>query len=89
MRLETNNPNFNYEMACAEVCGKGHFSMRFPVVVDEPEDYDKWMASQESWLKQNPDYLKYVPDNLKEAAMIKAGLPVSSTIQTQNSVTLK
>jgi cytochrome c oxidase subunit 2 len=47
------------------------------------------MASQESWLKQNPDYLKYVPDNLKEAAMIKAGLPLSSTIQTHNSVTLK
>jgi cytochrome c oxidase subunit II len=90
MRDETGNPNFNYEMACTEVCGKGHFSMRFPVVVDEPEDYDKWMATQESWLKQNPDYLKYVPDNLKEAAMIKAGLPLTSaTILTPNSVTLK
>jgi len=90
MRDETGNPNFNYEMACTEVCGKGHFSMRFPVIVDEPEDYDKWMASQESWLKQNPDYLKFVPDNLKEAAMIKAGLPLNgATIQTPNSVTLK
>jgi cytochrome c oxidase subunit II len=88
MRDETGNPNFNYEMACTEVCGKGHFSMRFPVVVEEPEDYEKWMASQESWLKQNPEYLKYVPDNLKEAAMIKAGLPLNS-LSTPNSVSLK
>jgi cytochrome c oxidase subunit 2 len=90
MRDETSNPNFNYEMACTEICGKGHFSMRFPVVVVEPEEYEKWMAAQETWLKQNPDYLKYVPANLKEAAMIKAGLPMNNaSIQTTNSVTLK
>jgi len=88
MRAETGNPNFNYEMACTEVCGKGHFSMRFPVVVVEPEEYEKWMASQESWLKQNPDYMKYVPENLKEAATIKAGLPMNNNIQTANTVTL-
>jgi len=90
MRDETGNPNFNYEMACTEVCGKGHFSMRFPVVVEEPEEYEKWMAAQDSWLKQNPDYLKFVPANLKEAAMIKAGLPMNSASLTdQKSVTLK
>jgi cytochrome c oxidase subunit 2 len=90
MRDETSNPNFNYEMACTEICGKGHFSMRFPVVVVEPEEYEKWMASQESWLKQNPDYMKYVPANLKEAAMIKSGLPLNNaSIETTNSVTLK
>ncbi len=90
MREETGNPNFNYEMACTEICGKGHFSMRFLVIVDEPEVYEKWMASQESWLKQNPDYMKYVPENLKEAAMIKAGLPASNaSVPSTNSVTLK
>lgn len=84
MREELNNPLFNYEMACTEVCGRGHFSMRFPVVVETEEDYNKWLASQESWLKQNPDYLKYVPAELKEAAMIKAGIPLENvaTVQT-------
>jgi len=33
MRTETGNPNFNYEIACTEVCGKGHFAMKFIVVV--------------------------------------------------------
>lgn len=74
MRDETGNPNFNYEMACAEICGKGHFSMRFPVVVDDEETFRKWRASQESWLKLNPDYLNRVPENLREFAMIKAGI---------------
>ncbi|HEU5147697.1 MAG TPA: cytochrome c oxidase subunit II [Chryseosolibacter sp.] len=73
MRDELNNPNFNYEIACAEVCGQAHFSMKMIVVVEEPEDYEKWKQGQEAWLKQNPDYLKKVPAALQEAAMIKAG----------------
>src|SRR5690606_27038141 len=39
MRDELKNPDFNYELACAEVCGRGHFSMRLTVVVLEPEEY--------------------------------------------------
>lgn len=74
MRDELNNQNFNYELACAEVCGQAHFSMKMIVVVEEPAAYEKWKQSQEAWLKQNPDYLKKVPAALQEAAMIKAGI---------------
>lgn len=74
MRLETSNPDFNYELACTEICGRGHFSMKMPVVVDEWDDYVKWKNAQETWLKQNPKYLEKVPADLKESAMIKAGL---------------
>lgn len=87
MRKETGNPNFNYELACTEICGKGHFSMKFAVVVDEPEDYEKWMAAQEPWLKQNPEYLKRVPAELREAAMIKAGIPLDNTVTTPTTAT--
>lgn len=78
MRNETGNANFNYEMACTEICGKGHFSMRFLVVVEEPEDFEKWKAAQEPWLKQNPEYLTKIPAALREVAMIKSGIPVES-----------
>ncbi len=74
MRDELNNPNFNYELACAEVCGQAHFSMKMIVVVEEPAAYEGWKKRQEAWLKQNPDYLKKVPEALREAAMIKAGI---------------
>jgi len=78
MRIETGNPDFNYEIACAEVCGRGHFSMRLLVVVEEPEAYEKWKASQESWLSKNPEYMVQVPDNLKELAMIKSQIETAT-----------
>lgn len=68
MRAETGNPNFNYEIACTEVCGSGHFGMKAKIVVDEPEDYQKWLDAQQSFLSQNPDYMKDVPDALKPLA---------------------
>ncbi len=37
MRDELGNPNFNYELACAEICGRGHFSMKMSVVVEDAE----------------------------------------------------
>jgi cytochrome c oxidase subunit 2 len=74
MREKTGNPNFNYEMACTEICGKGHFSMRFVVVVDDEAAFTAWKASQETWLKQNPDQRKFIPENMREQADIKSGL---------------
>lgn len=49
MRKELNNPDFNYELACAEICGKGHFSMKKIVVVESEEDYNKWLSTQKSY----------------------------------------
>jgi cytochrome c oxidase subunit 2 len=90
MRQETGNPEFNYELACTEVCGRGHFSMRLLIVVDEPEDYAKWKAEQTPWLKQNESYLSKVPAELKEVAKIKAGIESTEVVtvteeNTENS----
>jgi len=74
MRVETGNPEFNYEIACAEVCGRGHFTMRMLVVVEEPEKYEIWRSEQESWLSKNQDYLTQVPEDLRELALLKTGL---------------
>lgn len=46
MAMETGNPDFKYEISCSQICGQGHFAMRMVVIVDEPEDYDAWMAQQ-------------------------------------------
>lgn len=68
MKGITNNPDFKYELACTEVCGKGHFGMKFLLVVDEPADFEKWYSEQEAFLKKNPDYLANVPTTLRELA---------------------
>ena len=74
MRVETGNPDFNYELVCNKICGKGHFGMKYLIVVDEPEEYEKWYAEQQPWLKQNPDYLAQVPAEMREQARITLGL---------------
>lgn len=56
MRQELGNPDFNYELACTEVCGSGHFAMRMVIVVSEPEEFHKWFEEQEPWLSRNPEY---------------------------------
>ncbi len=53
MKLITKNPDFVYEIACDQLCGKGHYSMRGTVIVQTQADYDKWMASQKSYYSLN------------------------------------
>lgn len=69
MRAETGNPKFDYEIACTEVCGRGHFAMKLRLIVEDEVSYRKWMAEQKTFLETYPDYLAKVPDNLKPKAM--------------------
>jgi cytochrome c oxidase subunit 2 len=39
---------FNYELACAELCGKGHYSMRKVVEIVTKEEYEAWQETQKS-----------------------------------------
>lgn len=40
---------FEYELACAELCGKGHYSMKRIFKVVSQEEYDAWYRKQESF----------------------------------------
>jgi cytochrome c oxidase subunit 2 len=78
MRAQLNNPKFNYELACSQICGRGHFAMKATIVVDEPDDYVAWFAQQKSFAEQNPDVLanfkqksnKLVKDKAADAAVL-------------------
>jgi len=52
MRTRTGNAEFQYEIACAQLCGLGHYRMRGFVTVLSPEEFDKWMAAEEAKLKE-------------------------------------
>ncbi|MDZ4708991.1 MAG: OmpA family protein [Saprospiraceae bacterium] len=39
---------FNYELACAELCGIGHYSMRRLVRIVSQQEYEAWLATQKS-----------------------------------------
>lgn len=57
---------FDYELACAELCGKGHYSMRRVLKVVTMEEYEAWFDDQE----KNSHYLTNVYG--KEGDPIKA-----------------
>ena len=44
---------FNYELACAELCGKGHYSMKRIVEIVTKEEYMEWLAGKEAFYKTN------------------------------------
>ncbi|MFC5625844.1 cytochrome c oxidase subunit II [Algoriphagus winogradskyi] len=71
MREETGNPDFNYEIACTEICGRGHFSMRKVIEVVEPEAYQKWYAEQRSFIQMNPALASGVSAEVKEVAEVQ------------------
>ena len=56
MKERTGNPDFTYEIACDQLCGKGHFGMRGVIIVETQQEFDAYMASQK------PEYYKAFPD---------------------------
>ena len=43
------NKNGEYEVLCAEYCGVAHYAMRGRVVVEEEDNYNKWLAEQDTF----------------------------------------
>jgi cytochrome c oxidase subunit II len=43
MRIRKGNPDFQYEIACAQLCGLGHARMRGFVTVQTAEEFQQWM----------------------------------------------
>ena len=46
MRERKGDPSFNYEIACAQLCGLGHYRMRGFVTIHTQEGYQQWLAEQ-------------------------------------------
>lgn len=46
MRQKLNKPEFVYEIACAQLCGIGHATMRGFVTIQEPQEFQAWMDEQ-------------------------------------------
>jgi cytochrome c oxidase subunit II len=55
MRARTANPEFQYEIACAQLCGLGHARMRGFVTVLSAEEFQKWVEAEETKLKEQSE----------------------------------
>ena len=59
-KMDPNDPEsltrweaFEYELACAELCGTGHYSMRKVVKIVEQDEYEAWLKEQQSYYLGN------------------------------------
>jgi cytochrome c oxidase subunit II len=69
MKKMTNNPDFEYEISCDQMCGKSHFSMKGTVQVVSPEEFVLWRA------KQVPNYAQVMKDKLP-------AIPAADSVKT-------
>jgi cytochrome c oxidase subunit 2 len=46
MRILTGKPEFEYEISCDQMCGKGHYTMRGIIKVVTADEYYLWRAKQ-------------------------------------------
>jgi cytochrome c oxidase subunit II len=56
MKVKLGNPDFEYEISCDQMCGRGHFTMRGVIKVVTHEEWVLWMA------KQKPNYVQVFPE---------------------------
>jgi cytochrome c oxidase subunit II len=65
MRKRLNNPDFEYEIVCDQLCGANHYAMRGVIKVVTQEEFDAEMA------KTKPNYFAAFPDKDPAASQPK------------------
>lgn len=83
MRNLTGNQDFGYELACTEVCGRGHFSMRFRIIVEDEASWQAWCKEQKPLLSSSPELAARIPANLKAKAA--KYLPADSAVPADST----
>jgi cytochrome c oxidase subunit 2 len=58
MRARTGKADFEYEIACAQLCGLGHYRMRGYVNILSAAEFQKWTADEEAKLGGEGDVWK-------------------------------
>lgn len=67
MKKKTNNPDFVYEIACDQMCGKGHYSMRGTVIVQTESEFNEWLAGQPSYYSLHNEAAQPAPADQEPA----------------------
>jgi cytochrome c oxidase subunit 2 len=88
MKKKLGNPDFEYEISCDQMCGRGHFTMRGIIKVVTADEFILWRA------KQKPNYVQVFPekdpsnanpaktDTTKvAAAAVHSGTPAATTVK--------
>jgi cytochrome c oxidase subunit 2 len=78
MKEKTNNPNFEYEISCDQMCGNGHYSMKGMIKVVDHAEFILWRA------QQKPAYAQFASAG---AAAAPAAAPTEQPAPAQPAAT--
>lgn len=79
MRVDKNNPEFNYVLLCNKICGGAHYKMKMIVVVLDEKKYDTWMKSKKSSTFKDSYFSAPAPAAAEEAEVVEEA-PVADTV---------
>jgi cytochrome c oxidase subunit II len=67
---------FDYELACAELCGKGHYSMRRVFKIVDDVEFNEWYKTQKSYYLDEGNKIRNSPEdpNIGKVLPIEVGL---------------
>lgn len=51
MREKKNDSKFDYVLLCNKICGTAHSNMQMKIVVDNEEEYNKWVSEQKLFVE--------------------------------------
>lgn len=68
MKKMTENEDFVYEIACDQMCGNGHYSMRGTIIVQTPIDYQNWIKEMKPYYVMQQEAAAGGPSPAAEAA---------------------
>ena len=71
--------NGEYEVLCAEYCGVGHYAMRGKVVVENEENYNKWLVQHETF---SSFVAKRKNNNFKNKKLVK----INNLLSEENNI---
>lgn len=71
MKSKLHNPDFDFLLYCNNICGSAHYNMQMKIVIDSPEDYERWVKQQ-----------KTVADALGTASETKEEKPAADSTAT-------
>lgn len=79
---------FDYEVACAELCGVGHSAMKYKIVVHTEEEYEQWLSTQKPFWNTAVSNLKI--EGLSDFAPkpVKVNID-TATVKTDTVITMK
>ena len=81
MRKMTNNADFEYELSCDQMCGRGHFTMRAVIKVVTADEFILWRAKQKSnYAQVFPEPAAPGDSAAKATTLIKEAAPARSVV---------